>query len=149
MRRILVVIMVVVSGLIGVLVASNLSGVENNDNTAVPEKNKSTASSKKISAEEAKSIMDGKEPYILLDVRTESEFKEEHLEGAMLIPSDEIVERAETDLPDKDALIMVYCRSGGRSSRATKELADMGYTNVRDIGGIIDWPYDITRTQLD
>lgn len=95
-----------------------------------------------ISAEEARNMMDADSPYILLDVRTKEEFEESRIEGAILIPDYEIAERAETDLPDQDAVILIYCRSGRRSTLAANELADIGYTNVYDFGGIIDWPYD-------
>lgn len=87
-------------------------------------------------------MMDADSPYILLDVRTKEEFEESRIEGAILIPDYEIAERAETDLPDQDAVILIYCRSGRRSTLAANELADIGYTNVYDFGGIIDWPYD-------
>ncbi|MCL2513323.1 MAG: rhodanese-like domain-containing protein [Oscillospiraceae bacterium] len=97
---------------------------------------------KKISAEQAKAIMDESRPYILLDVRTDEEFKESRIEGAVLIPDYEIKGRAEAELPDKDALILVYCRSGRRSANAAYDLIDMGYTNVYDFGGIIDWTYE-------
>jgi len=96
----------------------------------------------KISAEQAKSMIDEGKPYILLDVRTDEEFKEKRIDGAILIPDDEIKTRAETELSDKDALILIYCRSGRRSANAAKEMIGMGYTNVYDFGGIIDWPYD-------
>ncbi|MDR2581252.1 MAG: rhodanese-like domain-containing protein [Fibromonadaceae bacterium] len=94
---------------------------------------------KKISAEEAKTIMSESSEYILLDVRTAEEFKERHIEGAILIPRTEIKKRAAIELPNKDALILVYCRSGRRSSAAAQELASMGYVNVQDFGGINDW----------
>ena len=97
---------------------------------------------RKITAREAKDKMDGGEDFILLDVRTSSEFKEKHIDGAMLIPNEEIKKRAPDELPDKDALILVYCRSGGRSAQASKELVKMGYTNIYDMGGINDWPFD-------
>ncbi|NLL46824.1 MAG: rhodanese-like domain-containing protein, partial [Clostridiales bacterium] len=98
-----------------------------------------------ISAEQAKTIMDEQEDYILLDVRTEGEFAEGYIEGAILIPDTEIKSRAEAEMPDKDALILVYCRSGNRSKRAAEALADMGYTNVQEFGGINDWPYEIVK----
>jgi len=99
------------------------------------------ASYRKISPEEAKGIMDGGEAFVLLDVRTEAEFEERRIEGAMLIPVDEIEARAAAELPDKDALIIVYCRSGRRSASAAETLAGMGYRNVCDLGGIIEWKY--------
>ena len=85
--------------------------------------------------------MDSGEPYILLDVRSESEFNEQRIDGAIVLPVDEISNRAAAVLPDKDTAILVYCRSGSRSATASNELVGMGYTNVYDIGGIIDWPY--------
>jgi len=95
----------------------------------------------RITAEQAKEKMDGGEPYILLDVRTEEEFKERRIDGAVLIPDGEMKTRAESELPDKGALILVYCRSGRRSANAAHELVEMGYANAYDFGGIIDWPY--------
>ena len=100
---------------------------------------------RKISAKQAKEMMDSGDPYILLDVRTEAEFAEIRIKGAILITNTEIRNRAGTELPDKNALIFVYCRSGGRSSGAAKELVSMGYTNVYDIGGIMNWPYETIR----
>lgn len=97
-----------------------------------------------ISAEEAKAIIDSEEDYVILDVRTESEYAEGHIEGAILIPDYEIALRAENELPDKNALILVYCRSGRRSKSASEELAKLGYTNVLEFGGIIDWKYGTT-----
>ena len=94
-----------------------------------------------ITQEEAKSLMDSEENYIILDVRTVEEFSESHIEGAILIPDYEINEKAEETLTDKNQLILVYCRSGRRSKLAAAELAKMGYTNVKEFGGIIDWSY--------
>ena len=98
-----------------------------------------------ISAKEAKEIMDTEKDYIIIDARTESEFAEGHIEGAILIPEYEIADRAEKELPDKDALILVYCRSGRRSKIASEELVKLGYTNVKEFGGIIDWPYEVVK----
>lgn len=95
-----------------------------------------------ITAEEAKKIMDTESEYVILDVRTEEEFAQGHIPGAILIPDYEIREEAESSLPDKDALILVYCRSGRRSKNAAQILAELGYTNIREFGGIIDWPYE-------
>ncbi len=96
-----------------------------------------------ITAAEAKQIMDSQEGYMILDVRSQSEYDEGHIPGAILIPNTEIEERAEESLPDKDQLILVYCRSGRRSKMAAEILAELGYTNVREFGGIIDWPYEV------
>ena len=98
-----------------------------------------------ITAEQAKTIMDTERDYIIIDARTTEEFAEGHIEDAILIPEYEIADRAENELPDKDALILVYCRSGRRSKIASEELVKLGYTNVKEFGGIIDWPYDIVK----
>ena len=98
-----------------------------------------------ITAEEAKSMMDTEQDYIILDVRTEEEFAEGHIPGAVLIPDGEIGERAREMLPDQEQLIFVYCRSGNRSKKASAALAEMGYTNVKEFGGIIDWPYETEK----
>ena len=96
-----------------------------------------------ITAEEAKEIMDTEEGYIILDVRTQEEYDEGHIPGAILIPNTEIEKRAEEELTDKDQLILVYCRSGRRSKLAAEALVELGYTNIREFGGIIDWPYEV------
>jgi len=98
-----------------------------------------------ISATEAKEIMDGNESFILLDVREREEFEEGHIEGAVLIPVNQITELAPNVIPDKGTLILVYCRSGRRSLDASQQLVDLGYTRVVEFGGIIDWPYEIVR----
>lgn len=98
-----------------------------------------------ISAAEAKRFMDENDDAVILDVREENEYAEGHIPGAILLPYGEIGERAENVLPDKEALILVYCRSGRRSKIAAKTLVDMGYTNVKEFGGIIDWPYEIVK----
>ena len=96
-----------------------------------------------ITAEEAKQIMDSEEGYIILDVRTQEEYDEGHIPGAVLIPNTEIEAQAEEELPNKDQLILVYCRSGRRSKLAAEILVELGYTNIREFGGIIDWPYEV------
>ena len=98
-----------------------------------------------ITATEARQMMDTESDYIILDARTEEEFAAGHIEGAILIPEYEIAARAEKELPKKDALILVYCRSGRRSKIACEELVRLGYTNVYDFGGILDWPYEIVK----
>ena len=97
-----------------------------------------------INAQEAKHIMDTEKDYVIIDARTEEEFATGHIKNAILIPEYEIAARAEKELPDKDALILVYCRSGRRSKIASEELVKLGYTNVKEFGGIIDWPYETT-----
>ena len=96
-----------------------------------------------ITAEEAKQIMDTEEGYIILDARTQEEYDEGHIPGAIVISHEEITEKAEEMLPDKNQLILVYCRSGRRSKIAAEALAELGYTNIKEFGGIIDWPYEV------
>ena len=95
-----------------------------------------------ITPAEAKEIMDTQDGYIILDVRTQEEYDEAHIEGAILIPDYEITDKAESVLKDKNQLILVYCRSGRRSKLAASDLASLGYTNIKEFGGIIDWPYE-------
>ena len=98
-----------------------------------------------ITAEEAKKIMDSGEEHIVLDTREQDEFDEGHIPGAILIPYTEIENKAEEMLTDKDKLILVYCRSGRRSKIAAESLSKLGYTNVKEFGGIIDWPYKTVK----
>ena len=96
-----------------------------------------------ITAEEAKQIMDTEEGYIILDARTQEEYDQGHIPGAIVISHEEIAEKAEEVLTDKDQLILVYCRSGRRSKIAAEALVELGYTNIKEFGGIIDWPYEV------
>ena len=96
-----------------------------------------------ITAEEAKQIMDTEEGYIILDARTQEEYDEGHIPGAIVISHEEITEKAEGVLMDKNQLILVYCRSGRRSKIAAEALVELGYTNIKEFGGIIDWPYEV------
>ena len=96
-----------------------------------------------ITAEEAKRIMDSEEVYVILDVRTQEEDDQGHIPGAIVISHEEINEKAEQVLTDKDQLILVYCRSGRRSKIAAEALVELGYTNIKEFGGIIDWPYEV------
>ena len=96
-----------------------------------------------ITAEEARQIMDSEEGYVILDARTQEEYDQGHIPGAIVISHEEIAEKAEEVLTDKDQLILVYCRSGRRSKIAAEALAELGYTNIKEFGGIIDWHYEV------
>ena len=98
-----------------------------------------------ITPEEAKAVMDGEPSCIILDVREQEEYDQGHIPGAVLMPHARTRELAPELVPDRDATVLVYCRSGRRSKLAAQTLADMGYTDVREFGGILDWPYDITK----
>ena len=95
---------------------------------------------RQITMDEAVAVMEEEEGYIILDVRTAAEFDEKHIPGAINIPNEAIGTDAIPELPDKDQLILVYCRSGNRSKQASEKLVKLGYTNVVEFGGIIDWP---------
>ena len=98
-----------------------------------------------ILQDEAKALMDAADNCVVLDVRTIEEFRSAHIAGAILIPDYEIFDRAEAELTDKSQLILVYCRSGRRSKIAAEELVKLGYTNVKEFGGIIDWEYETVK----
>lgn len=98
-----------------------------------------------ITAEDAKKIMDSGEEHIILDVREQDEFDAGHIPGAILLPYTEIENKAEEMLPNKDKQILVYCRSGRRSKIAAEVLARLGYTNIKEFGDIIDWPYEVEK----
>lgn len=98
-----------------------------------------------ITPELAKDFIDSGESVTILDVRTKAEYDEGHIENAILIPDTELKELVEEQIPDLDQRIFVYCRSGRRSKAAAELLLEMGYTNVLDLGGIMDWPYEIVK----
>ena len=104
-----------------------------------------SATYEQISGAEAKELMDSENGYIIIDARTQEEYDQGHIPGAIMIPEYEIADRAEKELPDKNQLILVYCRSGRRSKIAAEELVKLGYTNVKEFGGIIDWEYEIVK----
>ena len=105
--------------------------------------NPQEASFVNITAEKAKQLMDTEENYIILDVRTQEEYDQGHIPGATLIPDNRIDADAEKVLTDKNQLILVYCRSGRRSKLAAERLVQLGYTNIKEFGGILDWPYEV------
>ena len=104
-----------------------------------------SASYDQISGTEAKALMDSESGYVIIDARTQEEYDQGHIPRAILIPEYEIADRAEKELPDKNRLILVYCRSGRRSKIAAEELVKLGYTNVKEFGGIIDWEYETVK----
>ena len=110
--------------------------------TASPEESGGKINYQQVTAAEAVSLMDTEEEYIILDVRTREEYENEHIPGAICIPNETIGAKEIPELPDKNQLILVYCRSGNRSKQAAEKLAALGYTNTVEFGGIIDWPGD-------
>ena len=100
----------------------------------------SEASYQQISMDEAIAIMESESDYMILDVRTTEEFADKHIPDAINIPNETIGTEDIPELPDKDQLILVYCRSGNRSKQASDKLVGLGYTNIVEFGGINDWP---------
>ena len=100
----------------------------------------SEASYRQISMDEAITMMETESNYIILDVRTPEEFAEKHIPDAINIPNETIGTEEIPELPDKEQLILVYCRSGNRSKQASEKLVRLGYTNIVEFGGINDWP---------
>ncbi len=102
-----------------------------------------------ITQDEAKQMMKQDDGHVIVDVRRQDEYAEGHIPGAILIPNENINEEPPKELPDLDQIILVYCRSGRRSKEASQKLADMGYSNVYEFGGIIDWTGDIEKEEAE
>ena len=100
---------------------------------------------RQITQDEAQKLMKSEKDYIILDVRTPEEFAEGHIPGAICISHDTITDAPIPELPDKNQLILVYCRSGRRSKLAAEQLAKNGYTNIAEFGGIIDWIGEVVK----
>lgn len=129
-----------------ILITGVLAGVltacgNRSENTETVQEEAMKGEYHKITAEEAKNRMDSDDTIIILDVRTQEEYEESHIPGAILIPNESIGTQKQEQLPDMDQEILVYCRSGNRSAQAAKKLVEAGYTQIYDFGGIMDWPY--------
>ena len=99
-----------------------------------------------ITAQEAKTMMDVGAGTIVLDVREQEEYDQGHIPGAVLLPVGEITqESASAAVPEKDTVVLVYCRSGNRSKKASQALVDLGYTGIYEFGGINTWPYEVEQ----
>ena len=98
---------------------------------------------RQINMDEAIAMMEAESDYIILDVRTPEEFSEKHIPGAINIANETIGSEEIPELPDKDQLILVYCRSGNRSKQASEKLVALGYSNIIEFGGINDWPGEV------
>ena len=98
---------------------------------------------RQITMDEAVSVMANETDYLILDVRTPEEFASGHIPGAVNLPNEDIGTEEIPSLPDKDKLILVYCRSGNRSKQAAQKLVNLGYTNIVEFGGIMDWKGEI------
>jgi rhodanese-related sulfurtransferase len=136
-------IKLIMSIIIGLVVVIGLIACNNESSSKDSKEKNQDPVYQSISAEEAKEMMDG--DAIVLDVRTQEEYDQGHIEGALLLPLSDIQMGELSLLEDKDQVILVYCRSGNRSETAARLLIDEGYRQVYDFGGIIDWPYEIVK----
>ena len=127
------------------LLFSCSNGASETEQTVTDMESEKPISYEQITQEKAKELMETQTGYVIIDARTDEEFAQGHIEGAVLIPEYEIEKKAPQIIPDKDTLILVYCRSGRRSKIASEELVKLGYTNVKEFGGIIDWKYEIVK----
>lgn len=104
-----------------------------------------SAAYKQISQTEAKQMMQQNDGYVIVDVRRQDEFDSGHIKDAILIPNESITDQKPSELPDLNQVILIYCRSGNRSKQAAQKLADMGYTNIYEFGGINTWDGEIVK----
>ncbi len=165
MRKLLVILCMLALALVGCTAGSKIAEetgapgheTETREQTDAAEASQSTAATEAPSTEEeidmytqitpeaAKKMMDEMPDAIILDVREASEYAEGHIPGARLLPLGTVEAEAETALPHKDAVLLVYCRSGRRSKMAAEILAALGYSAVYEFGGILDWPYESVK----
>lgn len=144
MRIVSIIVSLIVVGTLFISCTGRSVGDIRQDAAAV--KTAITAQYRKISPQLAKEMIDSEEPLVIVDVRTEAEYAQGHIADALLLPNEEIDKTTPPqELPDLEAVILVYCQSGNRSAQAARKLVSLGYVNVYDFGGIIDWPYEIVR----
>ena len=130
--------------LFGFSACNNDDNINNNNSTETTLENSTNKeiTYEIISQTQAKDIMDNSTDYVIVDARTSEEFSEGHIKNAINLDYEEVTQKAESLLPDKNQLILIYCRSGRRSKIAAESLCQLGYTNVKEFGGIIDWAYE-------
>lgn len=133
--------------LFGFSACNNDDNINNNNSTETTLENSTNKeiTYEIISQTQAKEIMDSSENYVIVDARTSEEFNEGHIKNAINLDYEEVTQKAESLLPDKNQLILIYCRSGRRSKIAAESLCQLGYTNVKEFGGIIDWQYEVVQ----
>lgn len=128
-------------------VTSVSSVTETTFQTSQAETSTAAESYNQITQEQAKEMMQADDGHIIVDVRRQDEFDSGHIPGAICIPNESIENEKPPELPDTDQIIFIYCRSGRRSKEAAQKLFDMGYTNIYEFGGIIDWTGEIETGQ--
>lgn len=143
MNKTIIIILVILIIILLLFFVSKVFANGTGETSSEPAEKK--ASYRKISAQQAKKMIDSGQSLIILDVRTSGEFAQEHIPDAINIPNETIGKERPISLADPDATILVYCRSGSRSAQASKKLLSLGYTEVYDFGGIINWPYETVQ----
>ena len=141
-KTIIIALVVIIILLLLFFISKAFANGTGETSTAVGEKK---APYRKISAQQAKEMIDTGKSLIIVDVRTPGEFAGGHVKDAINIANETIGSDRPSALPDSDATILVYCRSGSRSAQASKKLLELGYTEVYDFGGIINWPYETVQ----
>lgn len=139
MRNLITVIIILVIIVVIGIFLKNRNSKEDNKITV------KDANIQYVSMNDIEKIMNENENYIILDVRTIEEYNDGHIPNAICIPNETIDENVVNKLPNKEQLILIYCRSGNRSKQATTKLKDLGYLNLIEFGGIIDWPGEIEK----
>ena len=139
MRNLITVIIILVIIVVIGIFLKNRNSKEDNKITV------KDANIQYVSMNDIEKIMNENENYIILDVRTIEEYNDGHIPSAICIPNETIDENVVNKLPNKEQLILIYCRSGNRSKQATTKLKDLGYLNLIEFGGIIDWPGEIEK----
>ncbi len=135
--------------IIATIIFLMLIGCESVDYGKITEKGKKLNHYLQITQEKAKEMMDEYSGYVIVDVRTREEYEEGHIPGAICIPNEEITDTKPEELPDLAQILFIYCRSGRRSKEAAQKLSDIGYENVYEFGGIIDWTGDVVKEYAD
>lgn len=136
-----IALIIVIAGI--VLIVGYLLYSKTSDNSLIGDSKNERNSYERISQDEAQKIMDEGSDFLIVDVRTPDEYAEGHIKGAINVPNEEIADTEIEALPDKEQLLLVYCRSGNRSKDASSKLAAMGYTNIKEFGGINTWQGEI------
>ena len=137
MKKVIYIIVLII-----IIVGGFTLVIENKENTI---DNKEESVIKYVSMDEIVQIMNENSNYIILDVRSMQEYNEGHIPNAICIPNETISEDIINKLPNKEQLILIYCRSGNRSKQAAQKLKNLGYTNLIEFGGIIDWAGDVVK----
>ena len=125
--------------------ADQIADKESSPSKQVTTDESTVSSYKMISQDEAKEMMNKSDGHIIVDVRRQDEYDSGHIPGAILIPNESIEKKKPKQLPDTEQIILIYCRSGNRSKQAAQKLADMGYTNIYEFGGINTWTGEIVK----